>query len=178
MQATSTAKVKSFTIGFGEASHDESGNAEAVARHLGTTLASLSGQEEGRGGESLIRDGKWASWPTTSSGVAVQVLAEGRPLRDAVDAPHPAADTAGDGRIVRRPATTGRETWRLIGTKLQPVQTAGAGLDLRRVSKFLRVAGLLGLLVVAGATIWLFGIDELKVAGGLPIPASPLASRR
>nr|WP_165826402.1 MerR family transcriptional regulator [Rhizobium wuzhouense] len=49
-----------------------------VARHLGTTLASLSGQEEGRGGESLIRDGRWASWPTTSSGVAVQVLAEGR----------------------------------------------------------------------------------------------------
>ncbi|KPF41206.1 cupin domain-containing protein [Rhizobium sp. G187] len=49
-----------------------------VARHLGTTLASLSGQEEGRGGESLIRDGKWPSWPTTSSGVAVQVLAEGR----------------------------------------------------------------------------------------------------
>ena len=49
-----------------------------VARHLGTTLASLSGQEEGSGGESLIRDGKWASWPTTSSGVAVQVLAEGR----------------------------------------------------------------------------------------------------
>lgn len=49
-----------------------------VAHHLGTTLASLSGQEEGSGGESLIRDGKWASWPTTSSGVAVQVLAEGR----------------------------------------------------------------------------------------------------
>jgi DNA-binding transcriptional MerR regulator/quercetin dioxygenase-like cupin family protein len=49
-----------------------------VARHLGTTLASLSGQEESRGGESLIRDGKWPSWPTTSSGVAVQVLAEGR----------------------------------------------------------------------------------------------------
>jgi lysophospholipase L1-like esterase len=33
------------------------------------------------------------------------------------------------------------------------------------VSNFLRVAGLLGILVVAGATIWLFGIDELKVAG-------------
>lgn len=49
-----------------------------VARHLGTTLASLSGQEEGRGGESLIREGRWPSWPTTSSGVAVQVLAEGR----------------------------------------------------------------------------------------------------
>ncbi|WP_076397821.1 MerR family transcriptional regulator [Rhizobium sp. RU33A] len=53
-----------------------------VARHLGTTLASLSGQEEGRGGESLIRDGKWLSWPTTSSGVAVQVLAEGRNLME------------------------------------------------------------------------------------------------
>ncbi|THV34400.1 MerR family transcriptional regulator [Rhizobium rosettiformans W3] len=53
-----------------------------VARHLGTTLASLSGQEEGRGGESLIREGKWASWPTTSSGVAVQVLAEGRNMME------------------------------------------------------------------------------------------------
>lgn len=53
-----------------------------VARHLGTTLASLSGQEEGRGGESLIRDGKWSSWPTTSSGVAVQVLAEGRNMME------------------------------------------------------------------------------------------------
>lgn len=49
-----------------------------VARNLGTTLASLSGQEEASGGESLIREGKWPSWPTTSSGVAVQVLAEGR----------------------------------------------------------------------------------------------------
>lgn len=53
-----------------------------VARHLGTTLASLSGQEEGRGGESLIREGRWASWPTTSSGVAVQVLAEGRNMME------------------------------------------------------------------------------------------------
>ncbi|MSP48617.1 MAG: asparagine synthase (glutamine-hydrolyzing) [Alphaproteobacteria bacterium] len=42
MQATSTAKVKSFTIGFGEASHDESGHAEAVARHLGTDHVTLT----------------------------------------------------------------------------------------------------------------------------------------
>ena len=49
-----------------------------VAAFLGTTLASLSGQEQGRGGESLIRDGKWPTWPTTTSGVTVQVLAEGR----------------------------------------------------------------------------------------------------
>lgn len=41
MQATSTAKIKSFTIGFGEASHDESAAAEAVARHLGTDHVSL-----------------------------------------------------------------------------------------------------------------------------------------
>ncbi|THV20290.1 MerR family transcriptional regulator [Peteryoungia ipomoeae] len=50
----------------------------AVAQNLGTTLASLSGQEEASGGESLIREGRWPSWPTTSSGVQVQVLAEGR----------------------------------------------------------------------------------------------------
>ncbi len=49
-----------------------------VAAFLGTTLASLSGQEQGQGGESLIRDGKWPTWPTTTSGVKVQVLAEGR----------------------------------------------------------------------------------------------------
>jgi len=41
MQATSTARVKSFTIGFGEASHDESAHAEAVARHLGTDHLTL-----------------------------------------------------------------------------------------------------------------------------------------
>ncbi|MCM2475951.1 MerR family transcriptional regulator [Rhizobium sp. CG5] len=50
----------------------------AVARALGTTIASLSGQERGEGRESLIRGGSWPSWPPTSSGVAVQVLAEGR----------------------------------------------------------------------------------------------------
>ncbi len=42
MQATSTAKAKSFTIGFDEASHDESAHAEAVARHLGTDHRTLT----------------------------------------------------------------------------------------------------------------------------------------
>ncbi len=42
MQATSTAKARSFTIGFGEASHDESRHAEAVARHLGTDHVTLT----------------------------------------------------------------------------------------------------------------------------------------
>ena len=41
MQATSTARIKSFTIGFEEASHDESKDAEAVARHLGTDHLTL-----------------------------------------------------------------------------------------------------------------------------------------
>ncbi|NKN39737.1 MerR family transcriptional regulator [Agrobacterium sp. a22-2] len=49
-----------------------------VASHFGTTIAALSGQEERGQGESLIRDGKWATWPSTSSGVTIQVLAEGR----------------------------------------------------------------------------------------------------
>lgn len=49
-----------------------------VANLLGTTIASLSGQERGEGRESLIRAGAWPSWPPTSSGVAIQVLAEGR----------------------------------------------------------------------------------------------------
>ncbi|MGV8937215.1 MAG: MerR family transcriptional regulator [Allorhizobium sp.] len=49
-----------------------------VANLLGTTIASLSGQERGEGSESLIRGGAWPSWPATSSGVAIQVLAEGR----------------------------------------------------------------------------------------------------
>ncbi|MCJ7996554.1 cupin domain-containing protein [Rhizobium cremeum] len=50
----------------------------AVASLLGTTIANLSGQEQREGGESLIRDGRWPRWPTTSSGVTIQVLAEGR----------------------------------------------------------------------------------------------------
>jgi DNA-binding transcriptional MerR regulator/quercetin dioxygenase-like cupin family protein len=48
-----------------------------LAKHLGTTVAALSGQKKGRG-ESLVREGLWTSLPATSSGVTVQVLAEGR----------------------------------------------------------------------------------------------------
>jgi DNA-binding transcriptional MerR regulator/mannose-6-phosphate isomerase-like protein (cupin superfamily) len=49
-----------------------------VVNHFGTTLAILSGQEERNSGESLIRNGAWSHWPTTSSGVTVQILSEGK----------------------------------------------------------------------------------------------------
>lgn len=49
----------------------------AVAACLGTTIASLGGREKQDARESLIREGKWPSWPTTASGVTIQTLAEG-----------------------------------------------------------------------------------------------------
>ena len=45
---------------------------------FGTTLAVLSGQEDRHAGESLIRNGQWAHWPPSSSGVTVQILSEGK----------------------------------------------------------------------------------------------------
>lgn len=47
-----------------------------LASYFGTTVAALSGQEQGER-ESLVREGEWRSLPTTSSGVTVQILAEG-----------------------------------------------------------------------------------------------------
>ncbi|ABK45718.1 asparagine synthase (glutamine-hydrolyzing) [Magnetococcus marinus MC-1] len=41
MQAQSSRPVQSFTIGFAEASHDESAYAQAIARHLGTQHTTL-----------------------------------------------------------------------------------------------------------------------------------------
>ena len=49
----------------------------AAASHFGTTLAALAGRRRARSCESLVRDGKWTTWPASSSGVTVQVLAEG-----------------------------------------------------------------------------------------------------
>lgn len=48
-----------------------------VAQYLGTTIATLSGQGRSRNGASLVRDGHWTAWPTTASGVTIQVLADG-----------------------------------------------------------------------------------------------------
>ncbi len=49
----------------------------AVAKHLGTTIAALSGEQNEIRGESVVREGQWKTWPPSPSGVTVQALAEG-----------------------------------------------------------------------------------------------------
>jgi DNA-binding transcriptional MerR regulator/quercetin dioxygenase-like cupin family protein len=49
-----------------------------LASHFGTTVAALSGQEDHEHSDSLVRAGEWATWPPTSPGVTVQVLAQGQ----------------------------------------------------------------------------------------------------
>ncbi|MDU0340289.1 MerR family transcriptional regulator [Bosea sp. ZW T0_25] len=53
-----------------------------LARHFGTTVAAISGQEDHDGRESLVRAGAWATWPPTSPGVTVQALARGQTLME------------------------------------------------------------------------------------------------
>ncbi|MCO5093160.1 MAG: cupin domain-containing protein [Bosea sp.] len=53
-----------------------------LARHFGTTLAALSGQEDHDTRESLVRAGEWTVWPPTSPGVTVQALARGQTLME------------------------------------------------------------------------------------------------
>ncbi|MFC4624088.1 MerR family transcriptional regulator [Daeguia caeni] len=52
----------------------------AVAKHFGTTIAILSGQASGEDRASLVRNGEWTSWPTSSTGVTVHDLAKGNRL--------------------------------------------------------------------------------------------------
>lgn len=49
----------------------------AVAHYFGTTVSVLCGEDNTRPNESLVRYGEWPTWPATTSGVTVQVLAEG-----------------------------------------------------------------------------------------------------
>jgi len=49
----------------------------SVAQALGTTIARLSGERESTSVESLIRSGQWTTWPSSSSGVTIQPLAQG-----------------------------------------------------------------------------------------------------
>ncbi len=53
-----------------------------LAHHFGTSFSALSGTGGTRTSESLIRNGRWTSWPATTTGVSVQVLAEGRNMMD------------------------------------------------------------------------------------------------
>lgn len=49
----------------------------AVAHSFDTTVSILCGEDPTGRNESLVRHGEWQTWPATSSGVRVQVLAEG-----------------------------------------------------------------------------------------------------
>ncbi|MCT4495563.1 MerR family transcriptional regulator [Bosea minatitlanensis] len=53
-----------------------------LARHFGTTVAAISGQEDYDQRESLVRSGEWTTWPPTSPGVSVQALARGPTLME------------------------------------------------------------------------------------------------
>lgn len=76
--AQATGVSASLLSTFERTSHGLSLTAlHAVAKHLGTTIAALAGRRSETPGESLVRDGAWTTWPASSSGVTVQVLAEG-----------------------------------------------------------------------------------------------------
>ncbi|QRM33296.1 MerR family transcriptional regulator [Microvirga sp. VF16] len=52
-----------------------------LAKYYGTTVSRLSG-EETEGATTVVRSGEWHSWPNTSPGVTVQLLAEGPRMMD------------------------------------------------------------------------------------------------
>ena len=52
-----------------------------LAEYFGTTVSSLSGEEEPQA-RALVRAGEWRNWPRTTPGVTVQLLAEGKNQMD------------------------------------------------------------------------------------------------
>ncbi|PDT43481.1 MULTISPECIES: MerR family transcriptional regulator [Sinorhizobium] len=52
-----------------------------LAEYFGTTVSSLSGEEEPQA-RALVRAGEWRNWPRTTPGVTVQMLAEGKNQMD------------------------------------------------------------------------------------------------
>lgn len=52
-----------------------------LAEYFGTTVSSLAGEADGEA-RSLVRAGSWRTWPKTTPGVTVQLLAEGRNQMD------------------------------------------------------------------------------------------------
>jgi DNA-binding transcriptional MerR regulator/mannose-6-phosphate isomerase-like protein (cupin superfamily) len=54
-----------------------------LAEYYGTTVSRLSGEQAGDGEpDALVRAGKWRTWPMTTPGLTVQLLAEGRTMMD------------------------------------------------------------------------------------------------
>ncbi|KQV84364.1 MerR family transcriptional regulator [Rhizobium sp. Root1220] len=52
-----------------------------LAEYYGTTVSRLSG-EVSDGVPAIVRSGEWRTWPETTPGVTVQLLAEGRTMMD------------------------------------------------------------------------------------------------
>ncbi|KQY14100.1 MerR family transcriptional regulator [Rhizobium sp. Root482] len=52
-----------------------------LAAYFGTTVSSLSGEDEPKV-RALVRSGEWRAWPRTTPGVTVQLLAEGHNQMD------------------------------------------------------------------------------------------------
>ncbi|APO72983.1 MerR family transcriptional regulator protein [Rhizobium etli 8C-3] len=52
-----------------------------LAEYYGTTVSRLSG-EESQDVPAIVRSGEWRTWPQTTPGVSVQLLAEGRRMMD------------------------------------------------------------------------------------------------
>jgi DNA-binding transcriptional MerR regulator/mannose-6-phosphate isomerase-like protein (cupin superfamily) len=52
-----------------------------LAHYYGTTVSRLSGQDEDNV-PAMVRSGEWNTWPETTPGVTVQLLAEGRRAMD------------------------------------------------------------------------------------------------
>lgn len=52
-----------------------------IAEYFGTTVSSLSGEEEADT-RAVVRAGEWRTWPRTTPGVTVQLLADGRNQMD------------------------------------------------------------------------------------------------
>ncbi|APG94663.1 MerR family transcriptional regulator [Sinorhizobium americanum] len=52
-----------------------------LAEYFGTTVSSLSGEDEPQA-RALVRAGEWRKWPRTTPGVTVQLLAEGKNQMD------------------------------------------------------------------------------------------------
>ncbi len=84
-----------------------------LAEYFGTTVSSLSGEEQTRA-RALVRAGEWRNWPRTTPGVTVQLLAEGKNQMDC-------------HRFVLAPGASSEGAYRHEGggIRLRPLRTCG-----------------------------------------------------